>query len=261
MKTKPVYILITIVLTSCILSACGKSRAVENPPPTVDEASIEEALDHSANGFRDREDISKLRNAVEILARVRDPEKRNFQVEVQFAEYNYFLGIHSDDQKESEAAFEKGKEAGKIASKIEPSRPDGYFWYAASLGELSKRSPVTVGITSVDDTKEAMNKVLELQPNYQGASAFDALAQVVLATRLTTGNAGRAVEYLERGVSIEDDNSNLHLHLAEAYLAVDRDDEAKKQLEHVLKMTPNPDYLPEHRTAVAAARKLLQTKF
>ena len=261
MKLNAVYILITIVITSCLLSGCSKLRAVENTTPSVDTAAIPTVLSQADTAFKQREDLSKLRNAIAELATVRDPDNRNFEVERRFAEFNYFLGIHTDDEKEASAAFEKGREAGNIVSKLEPERPDGYFWYGANLGELSRKSPITVGLRSVDDIKEAMNKVIEMQPNFQGGSAFDALAQVELATRINGGKAENAVKYLEKGVSIEDDNSNLHLHLGEAYLAVNRDKDARVQLEHVLKMTPNPDYLPEHRIAVEAAKKLLATKF
>jgi tetratricopeptide (TPR) repeat protein len=261
MKTRSVYILITIVITSCILSGCSKSRGIENPTPTVDAAAIENAIGRADADFRDREDLDKLRDAVATLAAVRDSDNRNFEVESRFAKYNYFLGIHTDNEKEAAAAFDKGREAGKIASKLEPGKPDGYFWYGANLGELSRKNPITVGLSSVDDIQEAMNKVIEMQPNFQGGSAFDALAQVELATRIKDGKAEKAVQYLEKGVAIEDDNSNLHVHLAEAYLAVNRDKDARRQLEYVLKMTPNPDFLPEHRDAVAAAKRLLETKF
>jgi tetratricopeptide (TPR) repeat protein len=234
---------------------------LENPTVSVSRESIADAIARADAGFRDRADLEKLRSAVDDLAAVRDPENRSFEVERRFAEYNYFLGIHGPDEKENTAAFEKGRDAGKIASRLEPNKPDGYFWYAANLGELSKQSPVTVGLQSVDDIQEAMNKVIELQPNFQGASAYDALAQVELATRINGGKAEKAVEYLEKGISIEDDNSNLRLHLGEAYLAVGKEKEARAQLERVLSMTPNPDYLPEHRDAVAAAKKLLAAKF
>lgn len=261
MKSRAVYILITIVITSCILSGCTKSRALENQPAAVDPAAIETAINKADAAFSQREDLPKLRDAIDALATVRDPDNRNFEVERRFAMYNYFLGIHSDNEKEQAAAFEKGREAGKIASKLEPEKPDGYFWFGANLGELSRKSPITVGLQSVDDIQEAMNKVIELKPNFQGGSAYDALAQVELATRINGGKAENAVKYLEKGVEIESDNSNLHVHLAEAYLAVHRDKDAREQLEYVLKMTPNPDYLPEHRDAVAAAKKLLATKF
>ena len=111
-------------------------------------------------------------------------DNRNFEVEWKFAKFNYFLGKHTTDEKESEKAFEDGVQAGRIASRVEPNKPDGYFWYGANLGEQAKKSPVTVGIKSIDDIREAMNKVIEIQPDYQAASAYDALAQIELKAGL-----------------------------------------------------------------------------
>lgn len=196
-----------------------------------------------------------------MLADVRDPDHRNYQVEWTFAKYNYFLGKYSPDDKEAEEALEDGRDAGKIASRIEPNKPDGHFWYAANLGELARRSPITVGLRSVDDVKESMSRVLEIQPDYQGASAYDALGQVELKTRLKGGSAERAVELLEKGLALAPENTNIRLHLAEAYLAVRRESDARKQLDHLLRMKPDPEYMPEYHECVAKAKKLIETNF
>ena len=48
----------------------------------------------------------------------------------------------------------------------------------------------------------------------------------------------------------------LRLHLAEAYLAVNRKAEARKQIDALLAMKPDPNYLPEYDDAIAQARKV-----
>ena len=257
------YRFITIALLSFSIVSCAKKVETESAVPAANTALISETLTKSDALFREREDLAKLREAVKQLDAVRNPDARNYEVEWKFAKYNFFLGKHAIDEKEKEKAFEDGKTAGRIASRMEPNKPDGFFWFAANLGELSKLSPVTVGIKSVDDIKEAMNKVIEIDPAYQNASAYDGLAQVELSTTGfgMGGKAEKAVEYLEKALKIEDDNSYLHLHLAEAYIAVGKKDEAKKQLEYVLKMKPNPDFALEHKETVEKAKKMLGTKF
>jgi tetratricopeptide (TPR) repeat protein len=261
MKTRNLYILITIVITSWALAGCGKERAASPPTQRVTPEAIEQALIQCDSLFKQREDLDKLRTAIKSLATVRDPDNRNYQVEWTFAKYNYFLGKFSPAEDEAEEALEEGRDAGKIASRVEPQKPDGHFWYAANLGELSKRSPITVGLKSVDDIKVSMNKVIEIQPDYQGASSYDALAQVELATKLKGGDANKAVEYLEKGLQIAPENTNIRLHLGEAYLAVKRDADARKQLEYVLQMKPDPEYMPEYRECVEKAKRLIQANF
>lgn len=261
MRRIQLYSFITIALLSFSFVSCASKNAAEEivAPPNAnliaENLSKADALAYGHN------DLAKLREAVKLLAASRTPEARNFEVEWKFAKYNYFLGKSLNDENESRKAFETGETAGKIASRIEPNKPDGYFWYGANLGEQAKRAPLTKGLTSIDDLRSAMNKVIEIEPLYEGASAFDALAQIEMATRLTGGKAEKAVEYLEKALELDKENINIRLHLGQAYLAVNRKEDAKKQLEFLLQMKPNPEYLPEYEESVKEAKKLLELRF
>ena len=261
MRRDKFYSLITIVSISILHACCASKVETQSTATQKNTIPPAEAIAQAEALFRQREDVSKLREAVKLLAAARTPDNRNYEIEWQYARFNYFLGRQSESEKEGEQAFENGVQAGKIAARIEPEKPDGHFWYAASLGEQAKRSPVTVGIKAVDDIREAMNKVIEIQPGYQNASAYDALAQVELTTGLFGGKPEKAVEYLEKALALEKNNANIYLHLGQAYLAVNRDAEAKKQLEYLLKMKPSPEYKFEHKEASEKAKKLLETRF
>lgn len=256
----PILLFVLFSLTFFVSCASSRVAEVENVAPTS-TVSATEIVAKTDTLCKKHEDLSVLRQCLQLLAQVRKPDNRNYEVEWKFAKYNYFLGKQTDKEAESEKALKDGVEAGKIASRLAPDKPDGYFWYGANVGEQAKRAPLTKGLTSVDDIREAMNKVIEIQPDYQGASAYDVLAQLELATRLTGGKAEKAVEYLEKALELEKENSFIHLHLAEAYLAVNRDAEAKKQLDYLLQMKPDPDYLPEHKESTDKAKELLKTKF
>jgi tetratricopeptide (TPR) repeat protein len=260
-KTRKLYILITIVITLYFPTGCGRAPEPENPAPGIPEQQITETLNRAEELFKQREDVDKLREARTITGQLRNPNVRDYEAEWKFAKYSVFLGQQLTDADEKEKIFEEGRDAGKRASRIQPDKPDGYFWYGANLGELAKLSPVTVGYSSVDDNREAMNKVIEIDPGYQGASAYDVLAQVEFGTRLFGGKSSKAAEYLEKAVTIEKNNSQVRLHLAQAYLDIDKEDKAKEQLEYIVKMQPPPDYLPEHKAAVEKAKKLLATRF
>ena len=260
-KSRQLYILITIVITLCSLAGCRGTKTAENLAPPPPSKPVEPALAQAAVLFKQRDDVEKLKQARSLVAGVRQPDHRNFDVEWQFAKYSVFLGEKLTDEEEKEKVFTEGRDAGKIASRIDPKRPDGYFWYGANLAELAKQSPVTVGYTSVDDIREAMNTVIQIQPDYQGASAYDILGQIELNTRLFGGKASKAVEYLEKAVEIQKNNSNLRLHLAQAYLDVEDLPKARQQLEVIVKMQPDPEYIAEHKQNVAEAKKLLASRF
>ncbi len=261
MKSSKSAILIAIVITSCLQLACTTTDAIETKGSSVSPEAMSSALTRSEDLFKQRDDLAKLREAVDVLRKARDYKSRNFEVEWKFAKFNYFLGKQSPDEKEANTAFEEGRDAAKIASTLEPQKPEGYFWHGANLGELSRKNMLTVGIKSIGEVRTAMNKVVELQPSYQNSSAYDVLGQIELETRLYGGKAEKAVELFEKALETETDNMNLHLHLGEAYLAVGKENEAREQLEKVLSMKPNPDFLIEAREAVEKARKLLARKF
>lgn len=264
--------LVTIIMSKLIISlllavsisffvSCSEHTLAESENKQKDAVPVAELVRESDTLFSQRTDISKLKSAVQTLARARNADQRDFEVEWRFAKFNYFLGKQITDEKEADKVLKDGYTAGLIASRIEPNKPEGYFWAGANLGEQAKRSPVTVGLKSKDEIRQLMNKVIEIQPNYQGASAFDALAQLELATSLFGGKAEKAVEYLEKALQYEKENSYIRLHLAEAYLAVQKKSEAKRELEFILKMKPNPEYQVEYQEVLEKAKKMLDTKF
>ena len=263
MSEHRLYIFLTIVITLCIHAACGyRSEPEDTSSAAPDPARVSAAITESDVLFKQRQqDIGKLRDAISTLAKLRTSDKRNFDVEWRFARCSYFLGEQSRDKKESEASFTAGRDAGKIAANLAPDKPDGHFWYGANLAELADLSPVTVGLTSVKDIQAAMNRVIEIQPDYEKATAYDVLAQIELESHMTGGTPEKAAELLEKALTIEKNNVDLHLHLAKAYLQLKRDADAKRELEAVVKMKPDPEYESEDTDTIAEAKKLLASRF
>ena len=252
--SKRFCILFAIVITSCLLTSCSLTAEGETPSKHIDKTSIGPAVILADQLFAERADIEKLKQSVDLLATTRDPAERSYDVEWKFAKYSYFLGKATENENEAIKIFEAGKIAGQIGSRIHPDRPDGYFWYAANLGELSRISPVTVGIKSIDDIRDAMMKVVEIDPSYQSASAYDALGQLELETRnVKGGTVEKAVEFLETGFALNKDNANIRVHLAEAYIAADRDADARKMLSELLELKADPEYKIEHGQALEKA--------
>lgn len=259
MKSSNSYILITIVITLYLLTCCSAGESAESkpnlPPVTLETITEAEKL------FAERKDLAKLREAKSVLMRARKENAKSFEVEWRLARYNYFLGRHSDNDKEREDAFEAGRLAGRSAIQIEPRKPDGHFWYGANLGEQASRSPLTTGLKSMDDIRSKMNKVIELKPDYELGSAYDVLAQLELGSQMLGGKPEKAVEYLEKAIEIEKNNGDVRIHMAEALLALKKPVEAKKHLHYVLQMKPHPEYLPEYEQQVAKVKRMLESNF
>ncbi len=72
------------------------------------------------------------------------------------------------------------------------------------------------------------------------------------------GDPQKAVNEMEKGLRFGKTNAFLHLHLAEAYLKIGSTADARRQLNAIIAMSPDQDYLPEYKEAVTEARKLLE---
>ncbi len=251
-------ILLILIISFLFVSCASRIEAESETKVTV---PTEQLVKQAEALFLERTTLEKLREAVKTMALARNADQREFAIEWKFAKYSYFLAKQLADETEADKVLKDGYTAALIASRLEPNKVEGYFWAGANLGEQARRSPITVGLRATSEIRELMNKVIEIEPNYEGASAFDALAQLELATRLTGGKPAKAVEYLEKALIYEKENSYLHLHLAEAYVAVQKPAAAKQQLEYIFKMKENPQYSVENKEVLEKAKKMLETKF
>lgn len=259
MNRKSVCILI-ILLAACF-SACSRydeTTAAEQPREAVPAADLIRQADEL---FKRREDLKNMREAIALLKRARFADDRNFEAAWKLSQFSYFLGTDTTDEKESAKAFTDGIAAGATAARIAPDKPEGYFWQAACYGGEAERSPFTKGIAAVDKIRDLMQKVVAIDPKFQNSMAYDALAVIELKTSFYGGKPEKAVEYLEKGLEISPDNFAMRLHLAEAFLALERKPEAKKQLELVLKIKPSAEVALEYEKTQKQARKMLESKF
>lgn len=256
------YKSIAIVITLYLLVGCGGSIEPRDEAPSSGHTTLAESLAEAEQLFYKRGDIDNLRKAVSRLAAARDPNERSYEVEWKFAKYSYFLGKAEQSQQDSISSFEKGRDAARIAHRLQPDKPEGHFWFGANLGELARINPLTVGLQAVDEIRTAMHAVLSSNPGYQGASAYDALGQLEMATRtLKGGTLKKAIEYFETGLSVSPENANLRVNLAEAYLVADNANAAREQLDALFKLPPDPLYTQEHEAAVAKGKVLMSRYF
>ncbi|MEP6741685.1 MAG: TRAP transporter TatT component family protein [bacterium] len=220
------------------------------------EKSASDRISEADAFYRQRKDLTNARRGIISLRQARTRDSGNYEAAWKLARLDYYLGSHADDDAEREAAFRDGIEAGKTAVQLEDNKPDGHFWLGANYGGSAEMS-MLASLSSFEDIRTQMQKVLELDEGYEGGSAYLAMGQLYLkAPRMLGGDSKKAVEYLEKGLRFGDDNGLLRLRLAEGYHALGRDQDARKQIEFIRKLTPNPNYVPEYDDAVAGAKEL-----
>ena len=245
--------LFSIVLI-CLCVSCGnESHEVATPTTT----SATEDIAHALQLYGQREDLMRLREGIVSLRQARTKDAGNYEATWQLAKFNYYLATHTDDSTERDKAFRDGIDAGKAAVQLQNGQPEGHFWLGANYGGAAQHSAIQ-GLATVDDIRNEMETVLRLNESYQDGSAYMVLGLVYLnAPSIAGGDPKKAVELMEKGLHFGEPNAFLHLHLAEAYTKVGRKADARKQLDTILSMTPDQNYLPEYKEASNAARQLL----
>jgi len=239
--------------------ACNHSSYQSTPSTGSTDAKI--AADKVAEAeplYEAREDMNKARTAVTTLRQAHAADYGNYEAAWKLSRAAFYVGDRTDNDAERDDMFREGTDAGKAAVQLQPEKPDGHFWLGANYGGTAAHSTLA-NLSSFQDIRGEMEKVLKLDESYQGYSAYLGLGRLYLqAPRVLGGDANKAVEYLEKGVKHNPNNTVMRYHLAEAYEATNRGADAKKQIEAVISATPDPKYMAEHKQAVENAKKLLE---
>lgn len=247
--------LLVTVLLSLALSGCSSRSDVQET--TQDKEAAAELIAQADKLYAQRADLARTREGIVLLKRALASDAGSYDAAWRLSRFNYFLGTYTTVKIERDRAYGEGVEAARRAVKLQDGKPEGHFWLGANLGGQARTSMLS-GLTAVDEIRREMERVIQLDEGFQGGSAYMALGQVDLeAPRMLGGDSKRAVEVLEKGLRFGENSMPYRLRLAQAYIAVNRKEDGRKQLEVILNSKPNPEYLPEYEEAVAKAQKLM----
>lgn len=221
-------------------------------------AAIPQLLAQAHALYAQRDDLTRVAEALKLLRQAMELDPGSYDVSWRMAKYSYYLAAHTTDKPARNAILRQGIAAGEMAVKLQPEKPEGHFWLGANLGERARSQGALRALGTVSDLRREMETVLKIDESYQNGSAYMVLGQIDLEVPgLVGGSKKRALERLEKGLAFGKQNAFLRLRLAEAYLAVKKGEEARQQLNAILAMKPDPDYLPEYKEAATEARKIL----
>ena len=240
----------------CSLLSCGSPPKVENH--SQDTQSAASYISQADQFYSQREDLSRLQQGIVLLRQAITADPANYEAAWRLAKFNYYMATHSEGSYR-DSAFKFGIEAGKTAVELQTGKPEGHFWLGANYGGSMESATIT-GLATLDDVRKEMDTVIKINEGYQDGSAYMVLGLVDLkAPKIVGGDPQKAVVELEKGLQFGKTNAFLRLHLAEAYQAVGRSADARQQLDAILSMTPDPNYLPELKEAQTQARQMLET--
>lgn len=249
-----------VVFGACgllVLGVVGCEKTAGEPVAVVTSTRPSaETIAEADQLYAGRADLMKVRQGLIALRQASASNPTDFELAWRLSKFSYYLGSHSTEDTEKTKAFREGVEAGKHAVKLNAEKPEGHFWLGANYGGNAEISTLA-GLAEIEDIKRAMETVLKIDEGFQSGSAYLALGQLYLkAPRLLGGDAGKAIDYLEKGLKFGPNNALLRLRLAEAYAEAKRMDDARRELKTLFDSTPSPGYEPEHSDALKEGREL-----
>src|SRR6185295_18133800 len=251
--------LVASALISLVLGGIACNNGASETPASTGSSDAKMAADKVAEAeplYEGRDDMTKARTAVTVLRQAHAADYSNYEAAWKLARAAFFVGDRTDNDTERDDMFREGTMAGKAAVQLQPNKPEGHFWLGANYGGTAAHSTLS-NLSSFQDIKGEMEAVLKLDESYQGYSAYLGLGRLYLqAPKVLGGDVGKAIDYLEKGLKLNPNNTVMRFHLAEAYEANTRDAEAKKEIETIIATTPDPKYIAEHKMAVDKAKKL-----
>lgn len=239
--------LILLMLVWC--GACARPRAVAPVVPTPEE----------------QPECSVPRLEAELACcedELKEATRERTNCLVRVSRLAFLLGELSPKNNKLQY-FEKGRRHAEILTREQPEWADGYYWLALNLCGLAEMGGPRRGLKLIPDIIAALEKALEVDPTYDQAGPHRVLGRIYFecpAWPLSVGDIHASRRHLAAAVALASENSTNHLYLAETLFKLGKAEEARRELEKVLKASRHhlcPLFLEEDRLA---AERLLRKR-
>lgn len=209
-----------------------------------------------------REDLAAAREASRIWAeRLNVSGGKDFESAWKRARAAYWLGTHETTERARRAALDAGLESAKAAIAVQPGRPEGHFWLAATMGALAESFGLRMGLRYRGAIKRELETVLKIDPGFQLGSADRALGRwYYRVPGLFGGSKKKSEEHLRRSLQHHPTSHASLFFLAETLIELDRDDEARQVLETLIAAPITPGWEPEDREFKQKALELANSE-
>lgn len=211
--------------------------------------------------YAERGDLAKAKLALAKLQEALAAGEDAYGVYWRMARAEYWIGDHTADKAEKKRIFQQGIDHAKKAVELGPDKADGHFWLGVCYGVYGEAKGVLKSLALVKPIKEAMRRVLEIDPAYDKGGADRVLGRVYHEVPgFAGGSEKKSLEHLLKAVEYGPRVGLNLLYLADTYISLDQIEKARQTLEYILSMEPEPDLIPETEEERVQARQRLEGK-
>lgn len=247
-----------VILSFLLLSSLLTAQETKSAASAADVQSLIKAGDDL---YELRDDARNVLKAIDKYKAAMDADQKNFETAWRLARAYYFYGtkLSEDDKDARKKTYDKGLQWSKIAIKINDKRVEGHFWYGVNLGSWGEANGVTKSLSIRHELEDVMLKTAKIDEEYEGAGAYRVLGRMKYRLPgIFGGDNDLSIEYLRKAVKIAPTHTMNYVFLAETLMDEDQYVEAKKLLEKVISMDPDPRWIPESKKDKEDARVLLE---
>ena len=206
-----------------------------------------------------RDDVASAQQAARIWQSRLEQNPNDFESAWKLAKADYWIGTQGPDA-QRRATLEQGVTAGRTATRLEPNRPEGHMWLAASMGALAESFGLRQGLKYRSEIKSELETVLRIDPAYEQGSADRALGRwYYKVPGLFGGSDTKSEEHLRKALTYNPNSTASLYFLAETLIALKRKPEAETTLERCLAAPIDPNWGAEDRDFKRKAEKLMAT--
>lgn len=173
----------------------------------------------------------------------------------------YYVGDNTETKKEKKLIFKSAIEYAKQAVELEPEKPDGYYWLGVAYGVYGEARGVLKSLFLVDDIKEAMRKVIEIDQSYEEGGPDRVLGRVFFKVPgFAGGSKKKSLMHLQKSLEYGPNDPLTRFYLAHTYFAMNEIEKSRKELEFVLNLESDDRWVSGINDTKKDAEELLQKK-
>ncbi len=221
----------------------------------------EELIAQADQLYDQMKDMETAQAALDLYRKAVPGTEDKYEAYWRLSRILYYVGAHTESKKEKKIIFSQGIYYAKKAVESESEKPDGYYWLGVNYGVYGEARGVLKSLFLVDDIKEAMNKVIELDRSYEDGGPDRVMGRVYFKLPgFAGGSKDKSLEHLLKSKEYGPNDALTRIYLAETYLDFKEIEKAREELEYVLNMEPDSHWITGVDEYKEEARKLLQDK-
>jgi tetratricopeptide (TPR) repeat protein len=221
-------------------------------------ASSPDLLRQAEQAWQHREDPYKTQTAIKAWEQVLEQSPNNSELYIRLTRACGRAYRNSVPSKEREYWANEARRYGELAVQKNPDRSEAYAEYGEALGQWAQAHKGVHSLGAVKMAMKNLNKAVALDPKNGFAHMLLAQFYEQSPSVISVGDKKKALEEAKLAVETRPDYAITRLTLAKIYLARGNKDDARKELETIVKMTPPKEFIPETKADQATARELLK---